>query len=253
MKGASLAARAAVPVALLVAWQAAVGAGLLSKDWFSSPAGVVQAFRELNDQGILWGSVAVSLGRAFLGLFLGGLAGLATGIAVGLLRGAETALDATIQMVRTLPHLALVPLFLIWFGIGEESKVALVALGSFFPLYLNTFKAIRGIDPKLIELAKVQKLSRFQLIREIILPGAMPGILVGLRYSLGTAWLSLIVAEQLNAQSGIGFLTMQARMFAQTSVIMACLCLYALVGILADVLVRSLEKSALKWHPSART
>jgi sulfonate transport system permease protein len=199
---------------------------------------------------VLLPSLAVSLARASTGLLLGGGLGLVLGLVVGLTRNAENLLDATFQMIRTLPHLALVPLFLIWFGIGEEAKIALVALGSFFPLYLNTFKAIRGIDPRLMELAHTQSMSRWQLIREIVLPGALPGIMVGLRLSIGTAWISLIVAEQMNASSGIGFLTMQARTFGQTQVIMACLVIYAVVGLAADLFVRAIERRSTAWQRS---
>ena len=242
--------RIAFPLLVVAAWQAGVSFGLLDKFKFSSPLGIAQAFVQLNHEGVLWPSIAISITRAVVGLGIGGVTGLGLGVAVGLNRQAETVLDASFQMIRTLPHLALVPLFLIWFGLGEAPKIALVAVGSFFPLYLNTFKAVRGIEPRLLELAKVQRLGPMMLLREIIMPGALPGILVGLRYALGTAWVSLIVAEQINAQSGVGFLTMQARMFAETSVIMACLVIYAAVGIAADLLVRLIEGLSLSWHPS---
>ncbi|MBV7482029.1 ABC transporter permease [Bordetella sp. BOR01] len=246
----TLARRAAIPVLLVAAWQLAGQSGLIDAQEFSTPWDTLQAFRQMQADDVLLPSLAVSLARASTGLLLGGGLGLVLGLLVGLTRNAENLLDATFQMIRTLPHLALVPLFLIWFGIGEEAKVALVALGSFFPLYLNTFKAIRGIDPRLMELAHIQSLGRWQLIREIVLPGALPGIMVGLRLSIGTAWISLIVAEQMNANSGIGFLTMQARTFGQTAVIMACLVIYASVGLVADLLVRALEQRSSRWQRS---
>jgi len=246
----SLPKRALMPVLLIAAWQIAGMAGLIDAQEFSTPWATLLAFRQMQADDVLISSLAVSLARASTGLLLGGALGLALGLLVGLTRNAETLLDATFQMVRTLPHLALVPLFLIWFGIGEEAKVALVALGSFFPLYLNTFKAIRAIDPKLRELAHIQDLSPWQSIREIVLPGALPGIMVGLRLSIGAAWISLIVAEQMNANSGVGFLTMQARTFGQTDVIMACLVIYAVVGLLADLVVRFLELHSTRWQRS---
>ncbi|OZI37945.1 hypothetical protein CAL29_06170 [Bordetella genomosp. 10] len=243
--------RYAVPLLLVAAWQFAGGLDGTDPTRLSTPWQTLEAFGRMQHDRVLLPSLGISLARAAAGLLAGGGLGLLLGVAVGLMRGAETLLDATFQMIRTLPHLALVPLFLIWFGIGEEAKVALVALGSFFPLYLNTFKAIRGIDPRLLELARIQSLTRAQLIREIVLPGAMPGILVGLRLSLGAAWISLIVAEQVNADAGIGFLTMQARTFGQTDVIMACLAIYAAVGLLADLFVRYLEKRGAAWQAGA--
>lgn len=240
--------RAAVPILLIALWQIGAATGLLSLDQFSSPWQTVLAFRDLQHDDLLLPSLGVSLARACAGLALGGGTGLLLGVVVGLTRGGETLLDATLQMVRTLPHLALVPLFLIWFGIGEEAKIALVALGSFFPLYLNTFKAIRSIDPDLMELARIQGLTPWQMLQEIVIPGALPDIMgTGLRLSIGAAWISLIVAEQVNANSGIGFLTMQARTFGQTNVIIACLVVYAVVGLLADILVRWLERASTPW------
>jgi sulfonate transport system permease protein len=251
MKIATSLKRGAVPLLLLAAWQVASSLHLIEPHQFGSPWDTVLAFKQMESDQVLLPSLLASLARASLGLLLGGGLGFALGLVVGLARNAETLLDASFQMIRTLPHLALIPLFLIWFGIGEEAKIALVALGSFFPLYLNTFKAIRGIDPKLIELARVQRLGRWRLIREIIIPGAMPGMMVGLRLALGAAWITLIVAEQVNANSGIGFLTMQARTFGQTSVIMACLVIYAAVGLAADMVVRVIEKRSSAWQVPA--
>ncbi|WP_213979073.1 ABC transporter permease [Sphingomonas sp. dw_22] len=245
-----LAARAAVPVALVLLWQIAVSSGLLPESYASSPAGVVRALSDLNDRDVLWPSLAKSLQRAALGFLIGGGLGMVFGTIVGLSSRAETGLDATFQAFRALPHFALIPLLLIWFGIGEAPKVALIALASFFPIYLNLYKSIRGIDPRLHELAMVQKLTPWQRLTSITLPGALPGLLIGARYSLAGAWLSLIVAEQFNARSGIGFVTMQARLFSQISTIVACLFLYALIGILIDVVVRLAERNLIGWHAS---
>jgi sulfonate transport system permease protein len=154
-------------------------------------------------------------------------------------------------MVRTMPHLALVPLFILWFGIGETPKIALVALGSLFPIYLNLVAGIRGVDPKLIESARVLRLSRAELIREVILPGALPNFLVGLRYAVGVAWLSLVVGEQINADSGIGFMMMDAREFLRTDIILVGLLIYAVLGLLTDQAVRELERRTLVWRPVA--
>jgi sulfonate transport system permease protein len=161
----------------------------------------------------------------------------------------EEILDAPLQMLRTLPFLAVVPLFILWFGIGELPKVALVTLGAMFPVYLNLFAGIRGVDPKLIEAARVFGLSRLGLIRRVILPGALPQLLVGIRYALGVSWLSLVVAEQINANAGIGHLINDARDFLRTDVIVVGLMVYALLGLGADALVRALEQRTLRWRP----
>jgi sulfonate transport system permease protein len=153
-------------------------------------------------------------------------------------------------MLRTLPFLALVPLFILWFGIGELPKVALVALGSMFPIYLNLYAGIRGIDPKLMEAGRVFGLGQWGLIREVVLPGALPSGLVGLRYALGTAWLSLVVAEQVNASAGIGYLINDARDFLRTDVIVVGLVVYAILGLTADSLVRLAERRLLAWRPT---
>ena len=153
-------------------------------------------------------------------------------------------------MLRNIPHLSLIPLVILWFGIGEEAKLFLVALGVFFPIYLNTLHGIRTIDPQLIEMGKSYGMTNFMLFRRIILPGAMPSILVGLRFALGIMWLTLIVAETIAAQSGIGYMAMQAREFLQVDLVVFAILIYALLGKLADSVARLLEQKCLKWHPS---
>jgi sulfonate transport system permease protein len=153
-------------------------------------------------------------------------------------------------MLRNVPHLAIIPLVILWFGIAEEAKIFLVAIGVMFPIYLNTFHGVRTVDPALVEMAKVYGLSPFEIFLRIILPGALPSILMGLRYALGIMWLTLIVAETISASSGIGYMTMNAREFLQTDVVLLGIIVYALLGKLADVLTRALEHRALAWHPA---
>ncbi len=238
-----------VPAVLIVAWQAASEFGWLSTRVLPAPLAVVQAAWELARTGELWTHVWVSTWRAAVGLAVGGGLGLLLGLLTGTFRSAATLLDSTLQMVRNIPTLALIPLVILWFGIDETAKLFLVALGVFFPVYLNTFHGIRAVDPGLIEMARSYGLSGWRLYREVILPGALPSILVGVRFSLGLMWVILIVAETISAQSGIGYMTMNAREFLQTDVVLVGILLYALLGKLADVLSRGLERFWLRWHP----
>jgi sulfonate transport system permease protein len=188
--------------------------------------------------------------RAATGFAIGGGLGLFFGVAAGVSRLAEDLFDGTLQMLRMVPHLALIPLVIVWFGIDESAKVFLVSLGVFFPIYYNTYHGIRTIEPGLLEMARVQGLSGFSLFREVILPGALPSILVGVRYALGIMWLTLIVAETIAGNSGIGFMTMNAREFMQTDVVLLGILVYAALGALIDVAARAVERGALAWHPS---
>jgi sulfonate transport system permease protein len=186
----------------------------------------------------------------FFGLGLGIAAGTTLAVVSGLSRVGEDAVDSTVQMLRTLPHLALIPLMIMWFGIGETPKITLIALGSMFPIYLNLFAGIRGADRKLREAADTLGLTGIEKILHVILPAALPGFLVGLRQAFGIAWITLVVAEQINASAGIGYMVMNARDFLRTDIIFVGLALYALLGLLTDQSVRLLERSLLVWRPS---
>ncbi|WP_130804932.1 aliphatic sulfonate ABC transporter permease SsuC [Acinetobacter ihumii] len=236
------------PVALILFWQLASVSGLLQSRVLPAPTAVVSAFWHLLVSGELWHHVKVSAGRALLGLFIGGGLGLLLGLLNGSSKAASTLLDTTLQMIRNIPALALIPLVILWFGIDETAKLFLVSVGVFFPMYINTYHGIRSVDPQLIEMGKSYGLTRWQLYKEIILPGAMPSILVGLRFSLGLVWVLLIVAETISAQAGIGYMTMNAREFLQTDVVLVGILLYALLGKLADVLAQALERYLLRWH-----
>ena len=236
--------------AILLAWQGASAAGWLSPRVLAAPTTILAAAWGLLLNGELVSNLLVSLERVALGLGVGVTVGAALAVVAGLTRLGEDVVDAPMQMLRTLPFLALVPLFILWFGIGELPKIALVALGSAFPIYLNLFAGIRGIDPKLLEAGRVFGLGRWGMIREIVLPGALPSGLVGLRYALGTAWLSLVVAEQINATAGIGYLINDARDFLRTDVIVVGLAVYAVLGLGADALVRLAERRLLAWRPT---
>ena len=238
-----------LPLLLLVWWEVAAQAGWLSSRILPEPLAVLKAAWELSASGELWRHLAVSSGRAASGFAVGAGLGLILGLLSGSLRSAELLLDTTLQMVRNIPALALIPLVILWFGIDESAKLFLVSVGVFFPVYLNTFHGIRSVDQGLIEMAKSYGLSGWPLYRDVILPGALPAILVGLRFALGLVWVLLIVAETISAQAGIGYMTMNAREFLQTDVVLLGILLYALLGKLADTAARWLERFWLRWHP----
>ena len=242
-----------VPILLIVIWQFLVQVGWLSTRVLPAPTGVVQAGIQLAKSGELFRHIGVSSWRAFAGFVVGGGIGLVLGLLNGIFPIAEKLSDTSVQMIRNIPHLALIPLVILWFGIGEEAKLFLVALGVMFPIYLNTFHGIRTVDSGLIEMGKVYGLNATSLFWEIILPGALPSILVGLRYALGIMWLTLIVAETIASDSGIGYMAMNAREFMQTDVVVLSILMYALLGKLADTAARVLEEKWLSWHPSYQT
>ncbi|GLZ01957.1 ABC transporter permease [Actinoplanes sp. NBRC 103695] len=240
--------RVVSPVLILALWEAAARAGLIAEDKLPAPSAVLATGWRLARDGTLGDHLLNSLSRAAIGLLIGGVLALVLGAAAGLLRLGDDAIDPPVQMARMLPHLALVPLLIIWVGIGESMKITLVALGTFFPLYFNVYAGIRDIDERLVEAAKTCGLGTWARIRHVVLPGALPSLFLGLRLAIGAAWLSLVVGEQTNTQNGIGFLMMEAREFSQTDVVVLGLFVYATLGLLSDVLLRVLERRALAWR-----
>jgi sulfonate transport system permease protein len=237
------------PLALIGLWQIGSSLGLIPANLLASPAHILTAAWDLTITGKLPYHLMISLRRVSIGLVLGATIGGGLAVVASLSRWGEDIVDPPMQMLRTLPFLALVPLFILWFGIDELPKVLLVAFGAAFPLYVTVFAGIRGIDPKLIEAARIFGLDHRGLIREVILPGALPSTLVGLRYAIGVAWLSLVVGEQVNSSAGIGYLISDARDFLRTDIIVVGLLVYALLGLLTDGLVRAVERRALAWRP----
>ena len=236
------------PVGLLLAWQIASSTGVLSEDKLASPAKVLAAGLDLAASGQLGDAFVVSLRRVLIGVAVGAVIALVLGITAGLSRWGAVLVDPPVQMLRTLPFLGLIPLFIIWFGIGEEPKIALVALGFAFPLYLNVYAGIRDTDPQLLEATAVLGFSRWERLVHVVLPAALPQSLVGLRQGLGVAWLSLIVGEQINADAGLGYLINNARDFLRTDQVVVGLVVYAALGLATDALVRALERRALRWR-----
>lgn len=243
----------ALPLAVLVIWQAGASLGLISDRVLPAPVDVVSAAIRLALSGELLANAEASAARALAGLAVGGTIGFALGLANGLSRGAERVTDTTLQMLRNIPNLALIPLVILWFGIGEGAKLFLVALGVLFPIYVNTFQGVRTVDPQLIEMGRTYGMSPFTLFRRVILPGALPSIFVGLRYALGIMWLTLIVAETIAASSGLGHMAMEAREFMLIDVVVLAILIYAGLGKLADLITRFLERRLLAWHPAYQT
>ncbi|HVV08348.1 ABC transporter permease [Amycolatopsis sp.] len=242
--------RAAGPLGALVLWWLLSATGVLPKDVLAGPGDVLGKAWDMIVDGELPTAIVVSAQRVFLGFAIGAALGIVIALLAGLFRLGEDLIDSTVGMFRTLPWVGLIPLFIIWFGINEEPKIALVALGVLFPMYFNIYAGIRGVDAQLVEAGRVLGLKGWRMIRHVVLPGALPGALVGLRYALGTAWLALVWAEQVNASQGIGYLMNNAQQFFQTDVIVVCLITYAILGLVCDLIVRLATKYLLSWRAS---
>jgi sulfonate transport system permease protein len=241
------------PAAVVVLWQLLCSAGLIPADKLPPPTTVWRTAVSLvtTDSpayGTLQNAMLVSLERMAVGFAVGASVAVLLALVAGLSLLGENAVDPLLQIVRMLPLFGLIPVFIVWFGIGELPKIILIALGAAIPLYLNTFAGIRGVDGKLAEAGRVLGLSRAEMIRHVVLPGALPQALTGLRQSLGVAWLALVVAEQVNANAGLGFIISQATQFLRNDVILVALAVYAILGLITDALVRLLERRALAWR-----
>ncbi len=237
------------PLAVLLLWELGSRVGLIPAHIMPAPSALATTLSDLLVSGRLYEHLGVSLRRAALGLAIGVSLGTALALVAGLSRRGELAADPLMQILRALPFLGVIPLFILWFGIGEVTKVALIALATKTPIYLTLYGGIRGVDAKLVEAADTLGLNRLELIRHVILPGALPSFFVGLRYALGISLLALVAVEQINANSGIGYLINEARDFMKTDVIMVCLLIYSVLGLLTDAFVRMLERHALAWRP----
>ncbi|ABD09638.1 ABC transporter permease [Frankia sp. CcI156] len=236
------------PALLFAAWWTVTGFGLVSDQSLASPAAVFGAGRELWNSGELLDSLGISLYRCGVGLILGVTIGLTLAVIAGFFRAGQDVVDSAMNFLRTIPVIALLPLIIVWIGIGEEAKIFLITVGVSFPIYMNTYSAIRGVDIKLVEAGQTFGLGRFGLIRRVIVPGALPGFLVGLRWALGVAWLLLVFAEQVNTDKGIGYLLNSAQSWNRTDIMVLCLVIYGILGLVSDGMVRILERTLLSWR-----
>ncbi|AGT05211.1 ABC-type aliphatic sulfonate transporter, permease subunit [Corynebacterium glutamicum MB001] len=244
----ALPARIYSPLAVLVFWQLGSSLGAIPERILPAPTTILAASWEVATNGTLLDALLVSSQRVLLGFALGAVLGISLGVLTGMSRFADTAVDPLIQAARALPHLGLVPLFIIWFGIGELPKVLIISLGVLYPLYLNTASGFRQIDPKLLEAGHVMGFGFFQRLRTIIIPSAAPQLFVGLRQASAAAWLSLIVAEQVNAREGLGFLINNARDFYRTDLVIFGLIVYASLGLLSEALIRAWERHTFRYR-----
>ncbi|QNJ90672.1 ABC transporter permease [Mycolicibacterium fluoranthenivorans] len=238
------------PVLILVAWEILARTGVLAPAYAPAPSDIVATTVELWRDGILGPDLVISLQRAGLGLAIGLAVGIVAGVLGGLLRSGEYVFNGVAQILNTVPLLAVLPLFVVWFGIDELTKVLLIAFGAGVPMYLNLFAAIRGVDQRLIEMTRTTGAGLWRLISRVLLPGSLPGFLVGLRFSLAYSILGLVAAETVNADAGLGFLITQAQTYLQTNKVFVGLVIYSLLGLAADQVVRTLERVLLRWRPS---
>ncbi|MGW8797457.1 ABC transporter permease [Streptomyces sp. NPDC055775] len=236
------------PVLVVAVWWGASAVGYLDPRILSGPGAVVSTATDLIQSGRLQDNVLISLQRAGLGLFFGVAAGVILAVAAGLSRTGEYLLDGPLQIKRAIPSLAMLPLLILWLGIGEQMKVTVIALGVAVNMYINTYSSLTGIDSRYVELAEGLDLSRRQFIRKVVVPGSLPGFFVGLRLGVTASWLGLIVVEQINATSGIGYMMFQAQQYAQSDVIIVGLVAYGIFGFASDAAVRAVERRALSWR-----
>jgi sulfonate transport system permease protein len=245
---AGVALRVAGPLLLLALWYAGSASGALTQDVLAGPQDVLRTFGDLWADGQLQEALRVSLTRAALGLLLGATTGLALGVLAGLTRLGEELVDSSMQALRAIPFLALTSLFMVWFGIEETSKILLIAVACTFPMYVNVSSGVRNVDRKVVEAARVFGLGRFRLVREVVLPGALPAIFAGLRLSTTLSVIALIAAEEINVTAGLGYLMARATDYLRTDILALCVILYALIGLLADLGLRLAERLAMPWR-----
>ena len=247
--GVSVTLRFIGPLALLAAWWGASASGALNPAVLASPQQVLSAAWQLWQSGQLQSAIGVSVLRALLGLAFGVSAGLVFGVVTGFSRLGEELLDSPLQLLRALPFLSLVPLFMVWFGIGDVARVVLIAVATAFPMYVSTAGGVRNVDARLVEAMRTFGLSRWALVREVVLPSALPSLLSGLRLSMTLSVIALIAAEEINTTNGIGYLMTQAQTFSRTDILTVCVLIYGLMGLCVDLFVRGAEKLLMPWRP----
>lgn len=239
-----------IPLILFVSWEIAGRFGFIEAHLLPTPSKIIKEIIEMGASGALWEHIGTTLFRVALGFFLGTIAALILGSTVGYFSVIEKLLDPLIQAFRSIPSLAWVPLFILWMGIGESSKVTLIAVGVFFPVYLNIVSGIQGVDRKLIEVGKIYGFTSMQTLRKIILPASLPSFLVGLRSGLGLGWMFVVAAEIMGASKGLGYLLVVGQNTYSPHLVIASILLFAVIGKLTDSLLKNIEKKSLSWQDS---
>lgn len=235
-------------IVVLVLWTVGSAVGLIDERILAAPWQVVSAAGELVENGRLQDSLVASLTRAGIGTVIGIAAGMLLATVAGLSRIGESLLDGPVQIWRAVPTLAVMPLFILWFGIGEEMKVTTIALATLIPVYMNTFDGLRSIDSRFVELASTLEVGRGEFIRRVVLPGSLPNTILGLRLGVTAGLLALVVVEQVNTTSGIGYMITLASNYGQTEIIVVGLVVYAILGVTADAVIRAIGRRALRWR-----
>ncbi|WP_058306762.1 ABC transporter permease [Gracilibacillus massiliensis] len=237
-----------IPVALIVLWELLSRASVVPSNQLPAPTTILEKTISLGQDGSLWGHIWITTYRVFAGFIIGTAAAIVLGAVVGFYKKAEQLFDPMIQAFRSIPSLAWVPLFILWMGIGETSKVVMIAVGVFFPVYLNIVSGILGVDRKLIEVGKMYGLNTFQLVKRIILPASLPSFLVGMRSGLGLGWMFVVAAELMGASQGLGFLLVFGQNMSSPETILASIILFAIIGKLSDWVLKQVEVRSLHWQ-----
>lgn len=239
-----------LPVSFVILWETASRMGILEAHLLPAPSAIIDSLYQMVLEGTLWGHLGSTLTRVFAGFFIGTLAAIIVGSLVGYLKIFEELVDPIIQALRSIPSLAWVPLFILWMGIGETSKVTLIAVGVFFPVYLNMVAGIRGVDRKLIEVGKIYGFTSFQIVRRIILPASLPSFLTGIRSGLGLGWMFVVAAEIMGASKGLGYLLIVGQNTYSPDTIIGSILLFAILGKLTDWFLKMIEERSLRWQDS---
>ncbi|GAA3697405.1 ABC transporter permease [Gordonia hankookensis] len=238
------------PTLLLAVWVIGSATGFIDPRTLPAPLTIADTAGELWADGRLPENILASLRLASVSLVIGVVLGVVLALMSGLSRVGEAVIDGPIQIKRAIPTLAIIPLAILWFGIGDSMKITIIATSVLIPVYINTHAQLRGVDVRYAELAQTVKLSRWQFIRRVALPGAVPGFFTGLRLAVTISWLALVVVEQVNATQGVGYLMNQARVYGQLDVVVVGLVVYAVFGLIGDITVRTVERRALSWRRS---
>lgn len=239
-----------LPLVLLIGWEILSRIGFFPPNLLPAPSAVLVTIWDLALSGALFRHVSVTLYRVVLGFILGSAAATILGALTGYSRLFHDLFDPLLQSLRNIPSLAWVPLFILWMGIYETSKIALIAVGVFFPVYLNLMSGVQGVDRKLVEVGKVYRLNSLQLIRRVFLPATLPAYIVGLRSGLGLGWMFVVAAEIMGSSQGLGFLLVDGQTTGRPTIILASILLFAVLGKLTDAILASVGKRLLYWQDS---